>query len=530
MFNILRLSIARLGLCALVLFFAGQYNRAVFAQSGLTLTQPAYDCATGAITFNTTGGNGSPITYSAPGITRSDASSNTGTVELGVRLDPKPLVITATQNGVSTTYTFNLSGFCSGSNFALIQPTYNCSTGAITFNTTGGDGSSITYNAPGVTRTSPASNTGTVEAGVRLDSKVVVITATQGGSMVVYRFDLVGFCGATPPSTPPVFTGVLSATGTVGSPFTYTLPAGTFTNSNAGQTLTYTASSLPTGLNIDGGTGTITGTPSASGTSSAILTATNSGGQSASGLLSIVITSSATSGSGTSGTGTVGVTPVFNGPLASVTGVVGRSFSYSLPAGAFTAGGSQSLTYGATGLPAGLTLNAATGAITGTPTTAGSSSVVLTATNSSGTSGTATSGTAISGTATSGTATSGTATSGTATVGQSVSGLLTIVISASGSGGRVAASEELPAITIRAVGGNPIANGLIDVDVIGAENEVLQVQLMTMKGEVIGYQRRERAQTEERFQFDVSRQSAGTILLRAVTATRVHTIRLLKVD
>ena len=73
-------------------------------------------------------------------------------------------------------------------------------------------------------------------------------------------------------------------------------------------------------------------------------------------------------------------------------------------------------------------------------------------------------------------------------------------------------------------------NGLIAVDVIGTENEVLQVQLITMTGEVIGSQQRERAQVEERFRFDVSRQSAGTILLRAVTATRVQTIRLLKIE
>lgn len=194
--------------------------------------------------------------YSAPGITRSGESSNNDVVESGVRLDPKPLIITATQGGVSTAYTFDLPGFCSssGSNLALTQPTYNCSTGVITFNTTGGDGPPITYSVPGVTQTTEASNTGTVKAGVRLDYRMVMITATQGRSTVVCRFDLVGFCGPTLPNLTPVFTGVLSATGTAGSLFSYALPAGTFTDQTAGQATTYTASGLPTGLNSNGGT------------------------------------------------------------------------------------------------------------------------------------------------------------------------------------------------------------------------------------------------------------------------------------
>ena len=235
MLSKLRFTTPQLWLCAWVLVCISQISHKTFAQGALTITQPTYNCATGAIVFNTTGGNGSTITYSAPGISRADATSNNGVIEAGLRADPKPIVITATQNGVSTSFTFNLAAACPG-NFALTQPTYNCSTGAITFNITGGDGSPITYTAPGVSRSSATSNSGTVEAGLRADPKVLVITAVQGGATSVFRFDLAAFCGSnpTPPNRAPVFSGTLTTgTGITGVPFSYTLPNGAFTDPDA---------------------------------------------------------------------------------------------------------------------------------------------------------------------------------------------------------------------------------------------------------------------------------------------------------
>lgn len=80
----------------------------------LALIAPLYDCATGAITFRTTGGDGSLINYIAIGVQRASLSNPTGIVEPGLRADPKPLMIYATQNGVTVNYTFNFAAFCSG--------------------------------------------------------------------------------------------------------------------------------------------------------------------------------------------------------------------------------------------------------------------------------------------------------------------------------------------------------------------------------------------------------------------------------
>ncbi|HEV7207019.1 MAG TPA: Ig domain-containing protein [Jatrophihabitans sp.] len=59
----------------------------------------------------------------------------------------------------------------------------------------------------------------------------------------------------------------------------------------------------------------------------------------------------------------------------------------SLPISASDSASGQTLTYSATGLPAGLTINPSSGLISGTPTTAGTSSVTVTAKDTTGASG-----------------------------------------------------------------------------------------------------------------------------------------------
>jgi len=69
----------------------------------------------------------------------------------------------------------------------------------------------------------------------------------------------------------------------------------------------------------------------------------------------------------------------------SQTGTVGTAGSVQISASDSASG--QTLTYSASGLPAGLSINSSTGLISGTPTTAGTSTVSVTATDTTGASG-----------------------------------------------------------------------------------------------------------------------------------------------
>jgi len=86
--------------------------------------------------------------------------------------------------------------------------------------------------------------------------------------------------------------------------------------------------------------------------------------------------------SGTSGGNTVTVTNP--GHQTTATGTAA-----SLPVHATDSAAGQTLSYSATGLPAGLSISSSTGLISGTPTTAGTSSVTVTATDTTGASGSA---------------------------------------------------------------------------------------------------------------------------------------------
>lgn len=130
-------------------------------------------------------------------------------------------------------------------------------------------------------------------------------------------------------------------------------------------TWSITAGSLPAGLSLNTSTGAITGTPAATGVSSFTVKVTTRLSQSATRSLSITIISGPTINTASLADGEVGI--AYSKALAASSGTPPYTWSVS--------GGS---------LPAGLSLNAASGAITGTPTTPGSSSFTARATDSPG--------------------------------------------------------------------------------------------------------------------------------------------------
>jgi IPT/TIG domain/Putative Ig domain len=235
-----------------------------------------------------------------------------------------------------------------------------------------------------------------------------------------------------------VITSSGTAGGTVGTAFSYQITA---TNSPT----SFGASGLPTGLTVNIVSGLISGTPTGAGTSSVTLSATNSGGtgsapltltvtgpaptitslSSSSGAVGAPVTIAGTNFGATQGTSTV----TFNGTAASATSWSATSIAATVPSGAttgnvvVTVGGQSSngvsftvtvappvitssgtaggtvgtafsyqitatnspTSFGASGLPTGLTVDTVSGLISGTPTAAGTSSVTLSATNSGGT-------------------------------------------------------------------------------------------------------------------------------------------------
>jgi hypothetical protein len=147
------------------------------------------------------------------------------------------------------------------------------------------------------------------------------------------------------------------------------------TDSDSGQTLTFTATGLPAGLSISP-VGVISGTPTASVLNQSVtVTAKDTTGATGSAAFTWTVNSS--------GGNTVTVTNPGN-----QTSTTGSAVSLQIHAVDSQSG--QTLTYGATGLPAGLSINTSSGLISGTPTTSGSNSVSVSVRDTTGASGGAT--------------------------------------------------------------------------------------------------------------------------------------------
>jgi hypothetical protein len=130
-----------------------------------------------------------------------------------------------------------------------------------------------------------------------------------------------------------------------------------------GYTWAVASGTLPAGLTLNAGTGLLSGTPTTAGTSTFTVRVTDGAASTATAVLSIVVTA-----------------PLTIGTASLPSGLVGTAYSATLAATGGTSPYTWSIAAGT--LPAGLSLNAATGAITGTPTVAGTSSVTFRVTDS----------------------------------------------------------------------------------------------------------------------------------------------------
>ncbi|PXF29264.1 hypothetical protein WH50_21750, partial [Pokkaliibacter plantistimulans] len=210
----------------------------------------------------------------------------------------------------------------------------------------------------------------------------IKVTATDGSNAAVSStFSLT----VTNVNDAPT-TGVISAQrATEDSAFTFTVPAGTFSDVDAGDSLTLTATlangaALPSWLSFNAATGTFSGTPTNGDVGS----------------LSIKVTATDGSNASVSSSFSLTVTNVNDAPTAGVisaqSATEDRSFTFTIPAGTFSdVDAGDSLTYTATladgsTLPSWLSFDASTGTFSGTPDNGdvGSLSIRVTATDTSG--------------------------------------------------------------------------------------------------------------------------------------------------
>ncbi|WP_343548106.1 putative Ig domain-containing protein [Ralstonia sp.] len=285
----------------------------------VNFTVTATDHATGTGPYSTSGTY--TLTTTAPTVTVSPATLTAATV--GVAYSQ-----TATAGGGATPYSYALTAGALPAGLTL-----NGSTGAITGTPTAGGSSNFT-----VTATDANSYTGSRAYTLTVNAATVSVSPNTlpGGTIAT------------------AYSQTLLASGGTG-PYTYAVAAG----------------SLPTGLTLSSN-GTLSGTPTAGGTFNFTVTATDSstgtGPYTGSRAYSLTI-----------GSPTLVITPA----SGSLSGVAGMAYSRNFTA----SGGTNPYTYGfvvhSGTVPTGLTWNGATGTLAGTPTTAGTVSFTVTATDSS---------------------------------------------------------------------------------------------------------------------------------------------------
>jgi hypothetical protein len=225
----------------------------------------------------------------------------------------------------------------------------------------------VCLNIPGVQTTVPVGMTVDVNGNCTQPTVVDVCPNIIGNQAIPpagYSIDGAGNC--VPPSVcsiaPPVISSSQNVSATVGSPFSYTI-------TTTGGTPTVTMQgTLPGGLTYNSITQIISGIPTVAGTFAIQILVNNPCGNDSK---TILITSI--------GPTVCSITPPVITSAPTAGGVVGSPFLYTIT----TSGGTSTLTVVGT-LPGGLTYNATSSIISGTPTTVETKNVTVTATNPCG--------------------------------------------------------------------------------------------------------------------------------------------------
>ncbi len=302
-----------------------------------------------------------------------------GTLPVGLTLNPNTGVIAGTAAGASSgSLTFQVADAAGNFSSQAILFTVN-KPPALTITTASLPGAALgvaysqTLQATGgVPSYTWSLTTGSLPAGLNLSS-AGVISGTPSGNIGPSSFTVTVTDSQTP--TPATNTANLSITVTVAplSVATTSLAGGVIgklygqTLQASGGTPPYTWSSsagtLPTGLTLNGSSGAITGTPSATGTSDFTVKVTDSAAGTATAALSIT------------------VNPVLSITTTSLPGgSVGTAYSSTVTATGGLTPYTWKITIGS--LPAGLSVDASSGNISGTPTATGTSTFTVTVSDS----------------------------------------------------------------------------------------------------------------------------------------------------
>jgi len=298
-----------------------------------------------------------------------------GAPPTGLVLDGASGAITGTPTAAGT-YTFTVTATdangCTGSRaytVVIVCPTITVGPGALTNGTVGTAYSQTVLGAGGGGTYLYARTGGTLPAGLSLDGASGAITGTPTTadlySFTITATDQYGCSGATAYEVRicPIIevTPATAAQGTIGQVYAGT----TFAQTGGVLPIVWSATGLPLGLTLDGATGALTGTPTEAGGFAVVVTATDANGCTGSVAFTLRICPEM----------------AIDAPASLAAGTVGTAYG---PVTFTQAGSAAAITWSATGLPTGLTLDPTTGSLAGTPGEPGSFTVVVTATDANG--------------------------------------------------------------------------------------------------------------------------------------------------